>query len=97
MNHLSLLMSNRKSDNKEVRRLLEKNDLPYREVRPSETNGEYKPPKLLDRRRRTFCGLDEIREAVGKYLIPTEDGYFPKTNRTVLRESHLEADRKSVV
>lgn len=90
MNHLSLLSSSSKSKNEEVRKLLDKNDLPYREVRSAESNGEYRPPELLDRRRRSFRGLNEIKKAVEKYLVSTEDGYFPKTNRTVKRESCLD-------
>jgi hypothetical protein len=69
-----------------ARTLLEENDLPYQEVKPAQRNNEYIPPKLLDRRRRSFTGVEEIREAVDKYLVSIEGGYFPKTNRTVLRE-----------
>ena len=87
MSHLSLLVGSSKSENMKVRTLLEGSDLPYREVRPAPRNDEYIPPKLLDRRRRSFTGVEEIREAVDKYLVSTEGGYFPKTNRTVLCES----------
>jgi len=89
MSHLSLLLGSSKSENTKARTLLEKNNLPYHEVKSVQRNDEHIPPKLLDRRRRRFTGVEEIREAVDKYLVSTEDGYFPKTNRTVLRECDL--------
>ena len=89
MSHLSLLVGSSKPENMKVCTLLEKDDLPYREVKPAQQNNEYIPPKLLDRRRRSFAGVEEIREAVDKYLVSTEDGYFSKTNRTVLHECGL--------
>lgn len=89
MSHLSLIVGNSNSENEKVKKILENNNLPYNEVRATGSNSRNDAPMLLDRRSRSFQGLDEIQEAVEYYLVPTENGYFPKTNRTVWRERSL--------
>ena len=89
MSHLTLFMSGDDPEGERVVKLLEDNDLPFRVFDTLKLNGKEQRPELLDRRSRSFVGFDEIRDAVGDFLIPAEDGYYAKTSRAVRRERLL--------